>query len=142
MILFAVVVIVGSLRIGVDWASDGPRAGFFPFYCALFVLIASIANLYQAIIKPGGALFVEWGQFGRVISVVVPAGVYVALVPTIGMYAASALLIGVFMRWIGKYGWAMVLAISVAVPIATFVVFERWFLVPLPKGPIETFLGF
>jgi hypothetical protein len=46
------------------------------------------------------------------------------------------------MRWLGRYGWALVLAISIGVPIVTFVVFERWFLVPLPKGPIEEFLGF
>ena len=27
-------------------------------------------------------------------------------------------------------------------PLATFVVFERWFLVPMPKGPLEAWLGF
>ena len=142
MIVFAIVVIIGSLQIGIDWASDGPRAGFFPFYCGLFVLVASCVNFYQAVSERGGGLFAEWGQLGQVISVVIPAGVYVALVPTVGMYAASALLIAVFMKWIGKYGWAMVLGISAAVPIITFIVFERWFLVPLPKGPIEELLGF
>jgi hypothetical protein len=24
----------------------------------------------------------------------------------------------------------------------TFLIFEKWFLVPLPKGPIEDYLGF
>jgi putative tricarboxylic transport membrane protein len=28
------------------------------------------------------------------------------------------------------------------VPLATFLIFERWFLLPLPKGPIEAYLGF
>jgi len=46
------------------------------------------------------------------------------------------------MRWLGRYGWGLVLAISIAIPVITFVVFERWFLVPLPKGPIEEYLGF
>jgi len=27
------------------------------------------------------------------------------------------------------------------VPLVLFLVFERWFLVPLPKGPLEAFLG-
>jgi hypothetical protein len=31
--------------------------------------------------------------------------------------------------------------VSVAVPVAFFLVFERWFLVPLPKGPLENLLG-
>ena len=54
----------------------------------------------------------------------------------------SALLIAAFMRWLGHYGWGMVAAVAVGVPVATFLVFEKWFLVPLPKGPIEAYLGF
>jgi uncharacterized membrane protein YdbT with pleckstrin-like domain len=46
------------------------------------------------------------------------------------------------MRRHGKFGWLPTTGVSVAVPFAFFVVFERWFLVPLPKGPIETWLGF
>ena len=53
----------------------------------------------------------------------------------------SALLIAGFMRWLGRYGWPLTLCISVALPILTYVTFERWFLVPLPKGPIEDWLG-
>jgi hypothetical protein len=87
-------------------------------------------------------LFAEWGQLGRVMSVVVPAAVYVAIVPWIGMYIASVFLIAVFMRWIGRYSWPMVVGISIPVMVATFIIFERWFLVPLPKGPIEEMLGF
>jgi hypothetical protein len=30
----------------------------------------------------------------------------------------------------------------VAVPLVVFVVFERWFLVPLPKGPLEALFGY
>ena len=78
----------------------------------------------------------------QVMSVVVPTAIYVATIPFIGIYVTSAVLIGLFMRWLGRYGWALVLAISIGIPIITFVVFERWFLVPLPKGPIEEFLGF
>jgi hypothetical protein len=142
MIVFALIVIAGSLQAGIGWASDGPRAGFFPFYCGLFVLVASMLNLFQAIGVKSDALFAEWGQLWRVMSVVVPASIYVALVPYVGMYVSSALLIAVFMRWIGKYSWAMVAAIPVPVMVVTFLIFERWFLVPLPKGALEEFLGF
>jgi putative tricarboxylic transport membrane protein len=30
-IVFAIVVIVGSLQAGIDWGAEGPKAGFFPF---------------------------------------------------------------------------------------------------------------
>jgi putative tricarboxylic transport membrane protein len=26
--------------------------------------------------------------------------------------------------------------------VVTFIIFERWFLVPMPKGPLEMWLGF
>jgi hypothetical protein len=57
------------------------------------------------------------------------------------MYVSSGLLIAVFMKWLGRYGWPLVLIISIGVPVITFLMFERWFLVPLPKGPLEDWLG-
>lgn len=142
MVLFAVIVIGGSMAVGYNWDFDGPRAGFFPFYIGLFILGASIVNIAHAWLEPGDRLFAEWGQLGQVLAVVVPSVVYVALVPWIGIYVSSALLIAVFMKWLGRYGWTMVLPIAIGVPVVTFIIFERWFLVPLPKGPIEELLGF
>ena len=75
-------------------------------------------------------------------SILVPTAVYVALIPWIGIYVASMFLIAAFMKWLGNYGWGMVAAIAIGVPLATFLVFEQWFLLPLPKGPIEEYLGF
>jgi hypothetical protein len=67
--------------------------------------------------------------------------IYVALVPFLGIYVSSALLIAGFMRWLGRYGWLMTIVISIALPILIYVTFEDWFLVPLPKGPLEDWLG-
>jgi len=71
-----------------------------------------------------------------------PTIVYVALVAMIGIYVASALYIAAFMRWQGKYRWSIVVLVSLAVPAVIFLLFELWFLIPLPKGPIERLLGF
>ena len=140
---FALVVIVGSVQAGQGWAPDGPRAGFFPFYIGLFILGASVVNFIQASAETGSdRLFAEWGQLWQVVSVIIPSAVYVMLVPWFGIYVSSMLLIAVFMKWLGRYGWTMVVPIAIGVPILTFMVFERWFLVPLPKGPIEELLGF
>ena len=46
------------------------------------------------------------------------------------------------MWWLGKYPLPKVVIVSVLVPLALFVVFEEWFLVPLPKGPLEAFFGY
>jgi putative tricarboxylic transport membrane protein len=141
--VFALVVIAGSIQAGIGWGAEGPKAGFFPFYVGLVILGSSIINFGTALAERSDrSLFAEWGQLGQVMSMFVPTAIYVALVPWIGIYIASALLIAVFMRWLGKYGWSMVAAVSLGVPIVTFLIFEKWFLVPLPKGPIEDYLGF
>jgi hypothetical protein len=142
MALLAVIGIVGSLQVGIGWAAEGPRAGFFPFYVSLIVLVCSAMNLIVVLrVYTGPELFAEWGQLRQVLKLLVPTTVYVFAVPVLGMYVSSGLLIGVFMRWLGRYGWVMVLAMAIGVPILTFIMFERWFLVPLPKGPLEDWLG-
>ena len=140
---FAVLVIFGSLKAGIDWGAEGPRAGFFPFYIGLFILLASLVNLFTAFMDlPRDQLFAQWGQLLRVVSVIIPTAVFVGLIPWLGIYVSSVLLIALFMKWLGKYPWYIVAAVSIGVPVATFLVFEKWFLVPLPKGPVEAMLGF
>jgi putative tricarboxylic transport membrane protein len=140
---FAALVIVGSIKAGINWGADGPRAGFFPFYIGLFILLASMVNLFSAFMDlPPEKLFAEWSQLGRVVAVIIPTTVFVVLIPWIGIYVSSVLLIALFMKWLGKYSWMVVAAVSIAVPLGTFFVFEKWFLVPLPKGPLETMLGY
>jgi putative tricarboxylic transport membrane protein len=132
--VFALVVIVGSVQAGIGWGAEGPKAGFFPFYVGLAILASSIIN-FGAVMSEArnDELFAEWGQLRKVMSM---------LVPWIGIYVASALLIAAFMRWLGRYGWGMIAAVALGVPVVTFIIFEKWFLVPLPKGPIEELLGF
>jgi hypothetical protein len=140
---FAVIVIIGSLQAGIGWGVEGPRAGFFPFYLGLLILGGSTVNFAQVVSsKPSTNLFAEWRQLWKVLSVVIPTAIYVVSIKYIGIYAASVLLIGFFMRWLGRYHWIQVGAIAIGVPVVTFAIFEKWFLLPLPKGPIEEFLGF
>ncbi|MDO8535187.1 MAG: tripartite tricarboxylate transporter TctB family protein [Xanthobacteraceae bacterium] len=141
MTLFGAIVIGGSLQVGIDWGVEGPKAGFFPFYLGVLIIISSAVNFVQIMMARSDALFAEWGQLRRVLAVVVPTTIYVALIPYAGIYLASALLIAAFMKWLGRYGWSLIVAVSAGVPIATYLLLERWFLIPLPKGPIEDFLG-
>jgi putative tricarboxylic transport membrane protein len=141
--VFAIIVIIGSLQVGVGWGAEGPRAGFFPFYVGLLILISSAVNLVRVLAEHSERrLFAEWRQLAKVMSVLVPTAIYVALIPWIGIYLASMLLIAFFMKRLGRYDWSLVAAVAVGVPLAVFLIFEKWFLLPLPKGPIEAYLGF
>jgi putative tricarboxylic transport membrane protein len=143
MALLALIGVYGSIKVGIGWGDEGPRAGFFPFYVSLVVLISCAINIFAALAVPDdGRVFAEWSQLRQVLWVLVPTIVYVGLIPFIGIYVASALLIAFFMRLFGRYGWIVTAAVSVTVPIMTFLMFETWFLVPLPKGPLESMLGF
>jgi hypothetical protein len=140
---FGIIVLLGSLQVGIDWGVEGPKPGFFPFYVSLFIIVGSVYNLLQAAhfggIKEG--LFSTWEELRRVMSVVVPASIYVALVPFLGIYVSSMLLIAFFMMWLGKYTAWFALPIAIGVPVLVYVIFERYFQIPLPKGPIEYWLG-
>ncbi len=141
--LFALIVIVGSLQAGIGWGAEGPKAGFFPFCVGVLILISSAVNLLH-IGRHGaaGGLFAEWRPLSKVMAMLVPTAIYVALIPWVGIYIASVLLIAAFMRGLGRYGWSMVAAVALGVPVTTFLVFDGWFLLPLPKGPIEAFSRF
>jgi putative tricarboxylic transport membrane protein len=139
--LFGVVVIFGSIKAGINWGAEGPRAGFFPFYIGLFILLSTAINLLNLFREEKDGLFAEWNQLRQVLSVVIPTAIYVAAIPFIGLYIASMLFIAYFMRRLGKYNWLIIAAVAIGMPLVTYIVFEKYFLVPLPKGPLEEWLG-
>ena len=138
------VVIGDSLRLGVGWESDGPESGYFPFLIALAMSAASLINLYRGVFRGAGAgiPFVSKSAFLKIVTVLIPLLLYVGAIGYIGIYAASAIYIALFMWYFGSYAiWKGILA-GTSIAVALFFMFERWFLVPLPKGPLEAWLGY
>ena len=136
-------VVFDSVRLGARWAADGPQPGYFPFYVGLLICIASAVNAAMALGAGarGNETFVQRGQLKLVLSVLIPSAVFVALVGWLGIYVAGAIFVAFFMRWLGKYAWWKVAAVAIGNSVVFFLIFEVWFLVPLPKGPLEAFLG-
>jgi hypothetical protein len=87
------------------------------------------------------SVFADHEQLRLVMAVLWPTVLYVGLIFVIGIYIASALLIAYFMMRYGKYRWMVAWPTAIGVPLFFFLVFERWFLVMLPKGPIERLIG-
>jgi len=146
--IFGAIVVWDSRRLGSQWGSDGPQAGYFPFYIGLIICISAVANLLQALGSgsKGRKAFVTRSQLRMVLTVMGPSAIYVALISNpvygLGIYEASVLFIAYFMRFLGKYSWPRIAGVSIGVMVAFFLMFEVWFKVPLPKGPIEALLGF
>ncbi len=141
--IIGAVVIYDSLRLGAKWADDGPQAGYLPFYIGLLVCVSAVVNLFNALrIRPErDKAFVEVGQLRLVMAVLIPTTVYVGLISWLGIYVASAAFIAFFMRWLGKYGWLMLSSVALGNSVFFYLVFEVWFKIPLPKGPLERLLG-
>ena len=147
MVVAAVTFVIGamviydSLRIGAGWGDEGPKAGYFPFYIGALICIASLVNFVMGLRDKSGESFVSRPQARDVLKVLLPMFVYVFFVKFLGLYVASAIYIAFFMRWIGKYSWTKVAAVSLGVSIGFFLVFDVWFKVPIIKGPLEALLG-
>jgi len=147
--LFALgaLVVYDSHRLGSSWGSDGPEAGYFPFYIGLIICVSSAVILFQALfgrVSRERKVFVEWQPLRQVLSVLLPAILYVLAIQLIGLYVASAIYIAGFMVWLGKYSWIKSVVLGLAVSAVAFATFEVWFQVPLYKGAFNPlgFLGY
>jgi hypothetical protein len=140
---FGALVVFDSVRQGARWLAEGPQPGYFPFYLGVIIGVSSAVTLVRAVFMPAerNRTFVERGQLKLVLSVLVPSAVYVALVGWLGIYVCAVLFVALFMRWLGKYPWWKVAVVSLGHSAVLFLIFEIWFLVPLPKGPLERLLG-
>ncbi len=141
----AVLLVIGGVvmweshRLGASWTSDGPGSGYFPFYVGLMIVVASVGIFYQALLGKARntEAFVDTVQLKRVMSVLLPALVYVFAVEFLGLYVASAIYIALFMVVLGKYSWLKSTVAAIAINTLLFFMFEVWFKVPLFKGLLD-----
>ncbi len=148
LLVFALgaLVIQGSWTLGSRWTSDGPGSGYFPFYIGMIMCIAGLGIFYQALFTKNRKteIFVDSEQLKRVLSVLLPALVYVLAVQLVGLYVASAVYIAAFMAVLGKYSPVKSIITGLAANVLFFAMFEIWFKVPLFKGAFDplSFLGY
>jgi putative tricarboxylic transport membrane protein len=142
------VVIYDAARLGFRWGAEGPQSGFFPFWLAVLLLAMAVAVFVQALVRRQAQPFATRQQIVPVLKVLGPLAAFVVLTDPpgpgtgLGLYVAAALYLGFYMRWVGRHRWVTIFAIAVVVPVVAFVIFEQWFLVPMPKGPLEEWLGY
>jgi len=139
-LLVGAIAMYDSVKIGAGW-SDGPQSGYFPFYIALLMSAASVMNLVHAVSGGPREAFVDRASLGRVLTVLIPAALFVAAVPWLGIYLSGAVFIALFMLFVGKYAIWKGALVGGCVMTVLFFVFQRWFLIRLPTGPVEQFFG-
>jgi putative tricarboxylic transport membrane protein len=148
LMLLGGIVVYDAIRLGIGWGNEGPRSGFFPFWLATIMVVVSLAIFFQALMARSEKPFVTRERFLPVLKVLAPIVGFVLLTdppgpwPGLGLYVAGGLYLGFYMRWVGHHSWLSVMALSIAVPLIAFFIFDKWFLVPMPKGPVEAWFGY
>jgi len=144
--LLAVAVTLGydNWRTGIGWDETGPQAGYFPFYLSVILGAASLYGVGAALASREQALeaFVTRAQLRRVMAVFVPTSLFCLVTEYLGLYVASFLLIGGFMRFVGRIAWWKSLLTALLFTAIMFVTFDVVFDVIMPKGPLEAAFGY
>jgi hypothetical protein len=148
-IAVALALTIGSLilmwdnyQLGAGWGPYGPEAGYFPMRLAVIILIASIVVFIHAIRDNDQTPFIEVAQAKLVAVILLPLLIFVFAIGYLGIYVASILFIAAFMVFLGKFPIWKAALVSICLMGFFFYIFEIQFLVPLPKGPLENWLGY
>jgi len=146
LLLLALATLLGfdNWRTGMGWASDGPQAGYFPFYLGLVLAAASLYGLITSLVTGAGAAetFVTRDQLRRVMQVFIPTLLFCLFTQWLGLYVASFLLVAGFMRIIGRIALWKSMLTALLFAIIMFVTFDIAFDVIMPKGPLEAAFGY
>jgi len=148
LMLLSAIVMYDALLLGAGWSGDGPESGFFPFWLAALLAVVSFVLFVQAWRSWSKQPFVSREQSVLVLKVLWPLVGFVLLTDPpgpwsgLGLYVAGGVYLAFYMRWVGAHRWLSVAALALGIPLVTFIIFERWFLVPMPKGPLEAWLGY
>ena len=143
---FGVAVVVQSLDNGIGWSSEGVDAGTFPFLTGIIIVAGSIYNLARGVVPTASLASIPIAitsiELRRLAGLFVPAAIFVAAIPLLGMYIASAAYIFAVLA-IPRHQSILRSAITAAATaLALYVVFERMFQVSLPHGALAAALGF
>src|SRR6201999_3065348 len=95
LLAFAALMAYDNWQAGAGWASDGPQAGYFPFYLSVILALASLYGLGTIIFGrvAAGETFVTRDQLRRVLQVFFPTLLFCLFTQWLGLYVASFLLI-------------------------------------------------
>ena len=138
LMLFGVIVAADCLRIGVGWEAEGPKGGFFPFVMAVLVIGGTGLVIRQAIkgtssVK-GDKPFVEPGGMKPILIVFIPACLMILFIEVVGLYVSAMFYLVGYIKWAGDHSWRTSLLVGILVPLVSYIVFEKFFLIPMPMG--------
>ena len=142
---FGVAVVVQSLDNGIGWSSAGVESGTFPFLTGIIIVAGSLYNLARGLAPVASLASVPVAitsiELRRLAGLFVPAAIFVAAIPLLGMYIASAAYIFAVLAIPRHQSVLRSAMTAAATALALYIVFERMFQVSLPHGALAAALG-
>lgn len=143
---FGASIVVGALEYNVGWGERGPEPGYFPFWMGMVVVVGAIGALLEVVLsrRPRGPpAAINADQARRIAAFLVPmlGFLIVTILFKLGLYVGMVIYLLTVMLWQGRYRLPTAAALSFGTAVFVFLMFERWLLVPLMKGPLEAWLG-
>jgi putative tricarboxylic transport membrane protein len=145
LLVLAALVAREAIRLEIGWGDIGPKGGFFPFWLAVLLGLSSLTTITKSFLrreKTEPNPFLPRERLGLLLTVLVPIALVVPLIAMVGFYLTGFLYLSLYIWWTGKKHWAVNGSISILFPAAIYLIFEKWFLIPLPKGMFEPYLPF
>ncbi|HXF82545.1 MAG TPA: tripartite tricarboxylate transporter TctB family protein [bacterium] len=145
LLLAAGILLREALRLPIAWTAIGPGVGFFPFWLAVGVSLQAVIVLVRSLRAPAppagrAAPFIEREAFKPLLIAFLPMVAVIGTLHYLGLYLGGALYLAGYMLFVGRHHGLTVAAVAILIPLALFFIFERWFLMPMPKGLLLEYL--
>jgi hypothetical protein len=127
LLILGAMSILEALRLRDDW--QGAR--LMPAVVGAVLVGLGVVHL----VTPPGEV-VESGARRRAVLLFALLALYVAALTPLGFLPATALFVLILVRALGAYSWPAAVALTVAIALASHVVFKQWLGMPLPAGPL------
>jgi len=137
LLVFSILVCVGSYRLPVgigSWHDPGP--GFFPFWAGGIMGVLSFAAYMRALRTKGADIGPwysreRWKKVAWILAIITG---YALVLETIGFVLSTILLLFTLFKLVENQRWVFSVGGSLAVAVLSFVIFDRWLKLQLPKG--------
>ena len=124
---------------------EGPGGGFLPFWLSLGIAAVSLMVLIQSLLSSrrdksdtaGAGVFMSREGLGDLMRVGLPGMIMILLIGVISVYFSAALFIFYCLFLVGGHNLKTSLGVSIGVPVVVYYIFEKFLIIPLPKGYAE-----
>jgi hypothetical protein len=137
---FGAAVALSSVENGIGWSSAGVDPGTFPFITGLIILGGSLLNLARGA-RASRAVMLSGSELKKLGGLFVPAAIFVAAIPLLGMHVASAGYVFGTLTVHKRVARLRALTIAAVTAISLYVLFDWMFQVSLPRGALGDALG-